>query len=396
VTEQPQAAVKAAVVAEKKPTSTSDQRVGTSVRQSIGTSVETSPVRQAAHQTSRKEPRLFDDHVHQTSHRESSVLRNQTDGFVMQDDVIYESDVFQKGGVAQKGGECDSCQGGGCFQCCLPCIPFSLDNVELFGGAQGFSGPANRGGTGSFGFHEGFNIGMPMPCFNGCFGVQLGLRATQDNFSGAGFPADAAGNTFFTDETRTQVFMTAGIFRRVDWGLQGGLALDYLSDSWYAETSIAQLRGEASWVFPCAHELGFMFSSSTDEDQQISTFTGGGQLTEIWEATNQYAFFYRHRPAYYEGAEARLYAGWSGDQDGIIGADLRLPLHDSLAIELGASYLIPDQATTGLPGGGHEEESWNMGVSLVWYPGCRSAYGGDYFRPLLNVADNGSFRVGRR
>jgi hypothetical protein len=139
-----------------------------------------------------------------------------------------------------------------------------------------------------------------------------------------------------------------------------------------------------------------MFSTATDEDQQISTFMGGGPLTEIWEATNQYAFFYRHRPAYLEGAEARIFAGWSGDSDGIIGVDMRLPLQDSLALELGFSYLIPEQATTGAPLGGHEEESWNMAVSLVWYPGCRSAYGGDYFRPLLNVADNGSFRVGRR
>ena len=363
-------------------------------------------VQQAAYQTSSDDTRRFDNDVHQASHSESVLQQEPQYAFVVQkvggidqkgvfQKGVFQKGVFQKGGIVQKG-VCSSCNGGGCFQCCLPCIPFSLDNLELFGGVQGFSGPANRGGTASFGFHEGFNIGMPMPCFNGCFGVQFGFRATQDNFSGAGFPTDVIGNTLFTDGTRNQIFLTSGIFRRVDWGLQGGISIDYLADNWYVDTSLTQLRGEASWVFPCAHELGFMFSSATDEDQQMSVFMGGGPLTEIWEATNQYAFFYRHRPAYLEGAEARIYAGWSGDSDGIIGADMRLPLHDSLALELGVSYLIPEQATTGAPLGGHEEESWNMAVSLVWYPGCRSAYGGDYFRPLLNVADNGSFRVSRR
>jgi hypothetical protein len=262
---------------------------------------------------------------------------------------------------------------------------------------QGFSGPANRGGTASFGFQEGFNMGMPMPCFNGCFGVQVGLRATHANFSGAGFPANAGANMLFTDETRNQIFLTTGIFRRVDWGLQGGIVFDYLSDDWYSDTTVAQLRGEASWVFPCAHELGFMFSAATDEDLKVSNFMGGGPLTEIWEVTDQYAFFYRHRPAYMAGAEARIFAGWSGDTDGIIGADLRLPLHDSLALELGFSYLIPEQARIGAAMGGHEEESWNMAAALVWYPGCRSTNGDpDYFRPLFGVADNGSLRVGRR
>jgi hypothetical protein len=36
-------------------------------------------------------------------------------------------------------------------------------------------------------------------------------------------------------------------------------------------------------------------------------------------------------------------------------------------------------------------ESWNVGVSLVWTPfgGCKR--GTNYYRPLFNVADNGTF-----
>ena len=49
------------------------------------------------------------------------------------------------------------------------------------GGVQGFTGPANRGGSGSFGFHEGFNWGMPISC---CLAGQFGATWTQNNFDG--------------------------------------------------------------------------------------------------------------------------------------------------------------------------------------------------------------------
>ena len=113
-----------------------------------------------------------------------------------------------------------------------------------------------------------------------------------------------------------------------------------------------------------------------------------------------FAFYYRNRLDAVPGAEGRIFAGFSGESDGLIGIDMRIPLLDSLAFEAGFSYLIPQQATTGaagIPGAraGHEEESWNLAMTLVWYPGCRSAYGDDYFRPLFNVADNTSFRMDR-
>jgi hypothetical protein len=217
-------------------------------------------------------------------------------------------------------------------------------------------------------------------------GAQLGLQTTQSNLSGAEF----------TDETRHQLFLTGGLFRRVDWGLQGGLVFDYLSEDWYANTSLAQLRGELSWVFPCLHELGFWFSASTRQDTQLSTFSNGdAAVVETFESTDLYAFFYRHHFQAIDGAQSRIYAGWTGDSDGLIGADFNLPLSCDWALEGGFAYLVPEQAT-GRAGRGHAEESWNVAMSLVWYPGARSAYGNDYYRPLFNVADNGSFMVGRR
>ncbi|MBI2479494.1 MAG: hypothetical protein HYV60_12930, partial [Planctomycetia bacterium] len=300
---------------------------------------------------------------------------------LIQGDIIYEGDmglegemVFQGDGKGAVVGS-DCCGGSGCFQCMsIPCPTICFDNFEVFAGVQGFTGPVNRGETGSFGFHEGFNWGAPVPCF-GALGAQIGLQATQSNLSGAES----------TDETRHQLFLTGGLFRRVDWGLQGGIVFDYLSDDWYANTSLAQLRGEMSWVFPCLHELGFWFA----------TFSNGTTATETFESTDLYALFYRHHFEALEGANASLYAGWTGDSDGLIGANMHLPLSCDWALEGGFAYLIPEQAT-GTAGRGHAEESWNVAMSLVWYPGARSAIGNDYYRPLFNVANNGSFMVGRR
>jgi hypothetical protein len=301
----------------------------------------------------------------------------------IQGEIYYEGDV--KGGIVQK----DCCGGKGCVECfAIPCPRICFDNLELRAGVQGFTGPVNRGEAGSFGFHEGVNWGAPVPCFGGSLGMQVGLNATHSSLSGADF----------TDEIRNQIFLTGGLFRRVDWGLQGGIVFDYLSDDWYASYDVTQLRAEVSWVFPCAHELGFWFTASMNEDTALSEFNAanvGMNGNEVFEGTDLYAFFYRHRLSQYEGGVARIYAGFTGDSDGLIGADISLPLTCDLAIETGFTYLIPEEPGGGA-GLGHAEESWNLAISLVWYPGARSAYAPDYFSPLFNVADNGSFMVGRR
>ena len=51
------------------------------------------------------------------------------------------------------------------------------------------------------------------------------------------------------------------------------------------------------------------------------------------------------------------------------------------------AYLIPDN---NLNPAGSINESWNVGMNLVWYPGGVSRYRSRYHRPMFNVADNGS------
>jgi hypothetical protein len=302
--------------------------------------------------------------------------------------TIYESEgepYFDGFEGLEDGNCCNGC--GVCDQCCLmSCPQIRWDDLTIFGGAQGFTGPKNFGATGSFGFHEGFNWGAPFPCSNGCLGVQMGARFVQANLSGSEFSAD----------TRHQTFVTGGLFRRVDCGLQFGAVFDYQLDDWYTKTELTQVRGEISWVFPCAHELGFWTSQSLDEheaDGLVVLNNVPTNITETWEGTDLYAFYYRHQFAGWEGTNMRLFAGFTGDSDGLIGSDFQVPLACDLALQAGFTYLVPEQAK-GPTATGNEEESWNVAVSLVWYPGCGTATGKSYFAPLMNVADNGSFMVG--
>ncbi len=277
---------------------------------------------------------------------------------------------------------CDDGTCGECSSCLVPCgFIFPAGNLELFAGVQGFTGPANRSaGGGSFGFNEGLNWGMPIPLF-GCLGGQVGFRATQSNLSGS----DAS------DDTRRQAFVTAGLFRRVDVGLQGGVVVDWLSDGWYRDVDLVNLRMELSWMIDGTHELGFWGTGGTKTANEPDA---NEQIVD-WESTDLYAFFYRYNFGACEQGDARLFAGWSGQGDGLIGADARLPLSATWALETNFTYLIPNEGDAVTFAADHVQESWNIAMSLVWYPGRAWGRGDSYYRPLFRVADNGVFMMDR-
>lgn len=319
------------------------------------------------------------------SPNEESVLPEVIDGGVYYENAEGEL-IFSNGAPSPMTASAGGCSDGNCFSCCFPCFNIPAGSLEAFAGVQGFTGPANLGGNGSFGFHEGLNWGVPLVALGNCLSGQIGFRATQSNLSGAEF----------TNDGRYQGFVTAGLFRRVDCGLQGGLVIDWLTDDWYREADLTVLRGELSWVFFDIHDFGFWFSANTRETTVASAFdpnSGLNNTPQTWQATDLYSFFYRRRLGCRRDGEARIYAGWSGNSDGLIGTDARFPISNSLAIEGGFAYLIPNEGNgTGLQAG-HVQESWNVGISLVWYPGRRLGYWDEYSRPLFRVADNSTFMV---
>ena len=138
---------------------------------------------------------------------------------------------------------------------------------------------------------------------------------------------------------------------------------------------------------------GFWFTAGAKNAEVESSVLINGQprtLLETYEPTDLMAFFYRRRLEEVGGGYGRLFAGFTGSGEGLVGADFQLPLTASLALQSEFTYLVPKDGSNRIA---HLQEAWNVGISLVWYPGCRKAIGTDYFRPLFDVADNGSFVV---
>ena len=282
---------------------------------------------------------------------------------------------------------CNPCQG----DTCLPMLRFSWSRFEFFSGAQGFKGPLNyvstdpsdssdRSGASSFGFFQGFNHSKSLKRSYGIgLATQFGARATQNNLSGAGF----------TTEHRYQVFVTGGIFRRVDYGLQGGLVMDYLNQDWYFQGHSLQLRGELSWRTEACNTFGFQFMAGVRNENSSTTVqdvNGNALVNSITiEPTDQYRLFFR-RPIARSG-ECSLFAGWTDHEDGLLGGSMNLPIHRFCSLSTGMTYLIPHE---GKRNGGNEQESWNLSMGLVFRPGGPQGCG-RYCRPLFDVADNGSF-----
>jgi hypothetical protein len=254
--------------------------------------------------------------------------------------------------------------------------------MSFFAGVHGFKGPADLGRNGNFGLHEGVNWGAPLGGPYG-LGYQVGMQAAHSNFSG-----DQAAGALRTGD-RDQIFFTAGIFRRAMCRrLQWGVAYDLLHDSYHSTADFSQVRAEVSLLTQSCGDFGFWGAFGTGDD----AFLFANAQVVAMEPTDLYAFFYRRH--FCEGGEGRLWAGVSGEGDGLLGADCSVPLGGSWALESSFTYLVPEQ---GLGAGAQSEESWGLGIQLVWYPGrdARCARSSP-FRPLFNVADNSVFLLDRQ
>lgn len=286
------------------------------------------------------------------------------------------------------------CNGCGAVPEACCCHPFGwlLDwsRGDLWLGTTSFTGAGNFLGvdagdqgqvSGNFGFQEGFNFGTRLPgVMGGQLGSQIGMRFTQSQLDGT-----AAGN-----DSRQQTFVTAGLFRRVDYGLQGGLVVDYLHDDWVYKADLLQLRGELSFLFSPCHDFGFRFTENQQTDDTQAYLRGRSLPVDLrLSSLNTYRFFYRARMGERGASVAELQAGFSEDSAAILGANFRIPLQNQLGLDLNANYLMPPSDSTAP----HTLESWNLNIALVWTPGRCFGGDGDYYRPLLDVGHNGNFLI---
>ncbi len=259
-----------------------------------------------------------------------------------------------------------------------------LQNLQLEAGALAMRNPLDFEDSGNFGAQFALNWASAQPLFCG-LNVQAGARATQLDFNGT------EANGFITDDARTQVFWTAGVFFRAPFGCDGwsaGVVYDSLIEDYYREYELSQLRAELSYSFGGLCDIGFRGAFALNEDdfdflRLDDELTVEGKAT----ATSYYTMFLRTN--FDQGAQATVFGGVTEWEEAIVGATAEAPLSDSFAVKGGATYIIPSER--GL-GNLRDEETWNVSAGFVWYlgGGARANACGET-RPLFDVADNGTF-----
>lgn len=258
--------------------------------------------------------------------------------------------------------------------CLENCYGFIFRESSIFGGVQSFKGPPDRGQNGNYGFNEGFNLVAPIiPFPRYGVGWQVGARWTQSNLSGNSFGSSS----------RDQKFITTALYHRAyrNCGLQWGAAFDWLDDNYYTNSSVAQTRYELSWLNGRGSEIGLWGTASVKND--TVTFNG---VTNQLRPVNQYNLFYRYTSDF--GSQARFWGGITNTNLAIAGADFRVPMSNRLDLIGGFNYIVPHNGNTNM---GFTQESWNLEMNMVWYFGRRrDGIHNTPFRPLFNVADNGT------
>ncbi len=255
-----------------------------------------------------------------------------------------------------------------------------LRDLSVFAGGDAFKGPLDHGRNGNFGLHEGLNFSGPLGDPWGC-GYQIGANFVQSNFSGTTAVTIDDHNIRAAD--RHQYFLTAGIFRRaICGGLQGGVAFDYLRDDYYDNSDLKQIRSETALVLDDVYEIGYYGAYGVGTDRVID-----GRL----DPTDMFVAFVRRN--FENGGDGRIWGGATGNGDGLLGADLWVPLGRGFALENRINYLIPKE---GRGETAQSQESWGLVIQLVWYPGqTATCQHKNPFRALFDVADNSLFMVDR-
>jgi hypothetical protein len=260
--------------------------------------------------------------------------------------------------------------------------PLWLENLTLFSGWTAFKGPVDRGRHGNFGFITGGNLAVPVSHGSG-IGAQFGVAVAKSNFS----------RSIHDDSDRFQLFLTTGLFRRVECGWQGGVVFDWLHDEYYARMDLHQLRAEMSWHSGCGREIGALVAVGTSDDEFVQRVDVQTEVLHHWDITHHYTAFVRQQLGC--GGYGRIFAGATNRKDGLIGSDLWVPLGPRLALRTAGVYLAPQQGRHDPVRPARTEESWGLSINLVWHPGCNASHCGPY-RPLFHVADNTSVLVDRR
>ena len=120
-------------------------------------------------------------------------------------------------------------------------------------------------------------------------------------------------------------------------GVQWGVAYDFLHDIYYANANLQQVRSETAYVLNDTYEIGYYGAYGVGNDIDRVSTTIIGKL----DPTDMFVLFVRRN--FENGGDGRLWAGATGNGDGLFGADLWVPLGQGFALENRINYMIPKQ-----------------------------------------------------
>lgn len=322
-------------------------------------------------------------------------------GDIYGDEVYIDGDCGCDASIGQqcRGGDC--CGRGGCPDgpCWLGNLGKAFQTGEYFGGAVGFQNPLfttpgqeepadenNLASDSSFGAYGGFNLGIPLCRLScGVLSGQFGIRSVNTNFNG----------NEFSSEDRRQIFVTTGVYRRVDYGLQFGVVADILHEEWFTESDLVQIRADIGWVYPAGHTFGFRYATGVQDDETQGAFDGENFINFFQTTEDNYRFYYRHVAPW--GGWGEAFVGWAEASQTIIGVDVDLPVTDRISFQSGFTAFLNDDVVAANSNfqGGNLNESWNLFAGVSFKPQGRGWYK-SYDRPLFSVADNGTFLTRRQ
>ena len=156
-----------------------------------------------------------------------------------------------------------------------------------------------------------------------------------------------------------------------------------MHDSYDEKTDLKQIRSESGYVIDDCYEIGYYGAYGISK----ARIQDGAMI----EPTDMFVLYLRRN--FENGGDGRIWGGATAQCDGLLGADIWIPLGRSVALENSINYLIPKEGT-GVDA--QPREAWGLTMQLVWYPG-RSALRQQRnpYRPMFKTADNSLFMVER-
>ena len=230
-------------------------------------------------------------------------------------------------------------------------------------------------------------------------GFRIGNSRVRGQIGGSYGVYDLKGrDTVSPSSSEQQTFITIALYKRSDISngeaISWGLGFDQLFDHQYglvaSEVYLTQLRGIVGYAINECYEVGVWGTLHTNQDSTIAPSPG------IYRAQNQFNTYIRHNWDF--GGTTMAYVGLIDHADtgnwvaGYLG---QAPLSDYVSLYGNMTLVFPSSKTGAV---GSNEHEWNFGMGLSYSFGGKassSTVSGNAGLPLLPVANNGSFIIGR-